>query len=106
MTQGNAAGALITSMFGFGLAPPVFRLMPRRLLEALTRMSMRREDKKAAADAVTMRKLAPTVRYEGFRLSDPAATGGCPARLFADTWIARFASGVFQDVLFPRRSTG
>ena len=80
MAQGNAAGALITSMFGFDLAPPVFRLMPRRLLEALTRMSMKREDKKAAADAVTMRKLAPTVRYEGMLLAEMAGT----IRTFAD----------------------
>ncbi len=39
MAQGNTAAALITSMYGFDLAPPVFKLMPRRLLESLTRRS-------------------------------------------------------------------
>ncbi|MGE5289122.1 MAG: alpha/beta fold hydrolase [Micromonosporaceae bacterium] len=74
MAQGNAAAALITSMYGLDLAPPVFKLMPRRLLEWLTSMAMKNEDKKAASDAVTMRKLAPTVRYEGILLAEVAGT--------------------------------
>jgi len=65
MAPGNAAAALATSMHGFDLAPPVFRLMPRRLPEPLTRTGMQREDNNAAADAVTRRKLAPTARQEG-----------------------------------------
>jgi hypothetical protein len=32
--------------------------MPRRLLVALTEMAMKREDRNAAPDAITMRKLA------------------------------------------------
>jgi pimeloyl-ACP methyl ester carboxylesterase len=83
MAQGNAAAALITSMYGFGLAPPVFKLMPRPLLEWLTRTGMNREDKKAATDTVTMRKLAPTLRYEGMLLAETAGTidnfAGMPA---------------------------
>lgn len=74
MTQGKVAAALITSMHGLDLAPPIFKVMPRRLLEALTNMAMRNEDKKAASDAVTMRKLAPTVQYEGMLLAEMAGT--------------------------------
>lgn len=61
-------------MYGLDLAPPVFKLMPRRLLEWLTSMAMKNEDKKAASDAVTMRKLAPTVRYAGILLAEMAGT--------------------------------
>jgi hypothetical protein len=57
--------------------------MPRRLLESITRMGMNREDKKAAPDAVTTRKLAPTLRYEGMLLAEGAGTidsfGNVPA---------------------------
>ena len=34
MSQGQVAAAMITSMFGCDLAPPAFKIMPRRLLEA------------------------------------------------------------------------
>jgi len=65
MAQGKVAAALITSMYGLDLAPPAFKLMGRRLAEALTNRAMNSEDKKAADDTVTERKLAPTLRYEG-----------------------------------------
>jgi len=65
MARGDVAAAMITSMHGLELAPPVFKIMPRRLLAALTTMMMNSEDKKAAPDGITMRKLAPTIHYEG-----------------------------------------
>lgn len=74
MAQGQVAAALITSMYGLDLAPPIFKVLPRRLLVALTNMAMKKEDKKAASDAVTMRKLAPTVHYEGVLLAEMAGT--------------------------------
>lgn len=36
MARSRVADALITSMYGFDLAPPALRLMPRRLLTAAT----------------------------------------------------------------------
>ncbi len=39
MAQGKVAAALITCMYGLDLAPPLFRVLPRRLLEALTSMA-------------------------------------------------------------------
>jgi pimeloyl-ACP methyl ester carboxylesterase len=74
MAQGNVAAALITSMDGLDLAPPVFKLIPRRLLERLTTMTMKSEDKKAGSDAITMRTLAPTIRYDGVLLAEMAGT--------------------------------
>lgn len=85
MAQGKTAAALITSMHGLGLAPPTFRLMPRRLLEALTSMAMKSEDKKAAAGAPTMRSLAPTLHCEGTLLAEMAGStdtfGDVPAEV-------------------------
>ena len=48
MSQGQVAAAMITSMFGCDLAPPAFKIMPRRLLEAMTSAAMKKEDAAAA----------------------------------------------------------
>ena len=74
MAQGKVAAALITSLYGLDLAPPAFKLMGRRLAEALTNRAMSSEDKKATGDTVTMRQLAPTLRYEGLLLAETAGT--------------------------------
>jgi pimeloyl-ACP methyl ester carboxylesterase len=74
MANGNVAAAMITSMFGLHLAPPIFKVIPRRLLIALTNMAMKSEDRKAAPDAITMRKLGPTVRYEGGLVAEMAGS--------------------------------
>lgn len=63
--EGKVAAALVTGMVGAQMGPPVMRAMPRWLLERLTNMMMSGEDKKANADDVTFRKLAPTMRYDG-----------------------------------------
>jgi hypothetical protein len=55
MSQGQVAAAMITSMFGCDLAPPAFKIMPRRLLEAMTSAAMK-EDAAAAPDDATMRE--------------------------------------------------
>ena len=94
IAQGNVAAALITSMYGFDLAPPIFKVMPRRLLESLTRMGMNREDKKAATDTVTMRKLAPTVRYEGMLLAEAAGTIDTFAEMPADVLLLGGSKGL------------
>ncbi|HMH94135.1 MAG TPA: alpha/beta hydrolase [Streptosporangiaceae bacterium] len=86
LAAGKVAAGLITSLHGLDLAPPAFKLMPRPLAEALTNAAMKSEDGKAGPDAVTMRQLAPTVRYEGLLLAETAGT------------IARFAD-VTAEVL-------
>lgn len=61
MAEGKVAAALITAMLAAQMGPPIFRRIPRRLLELLTTLAMRSEDKKAQPGDVTMRMLAPTL---------------------------------------------
>jgi len=74
MARGQVADALITSLRGLDLAPPAFKYPPRRLLVAVTNAAMKKEDANAAPGAVTMRKLAPTLRYEPLLLAEMAGT--------------------------------
>ena len=70
MAGGKVAAALVTSMKGLELGGPVMNAMPNWLLEALTNAAMKGEDKKAGPDAITMRKLAPTLHYDGLLLAE------------------------------------
>jgi pimeloyl-ACP methyl ester carboxylesterase len=72
IAEGATAAALITSMIGLQLGPAIFNRMPRWLLEGFTNMALKSEDKKAAADDVTMRKLAPTLHCEGQLIAEMA----------------------------------
>jgi pimeloyl-ACP methyl ester carboxylesterase len=72
ISAGDVAAAMVTSMFGLELAPPVFKAIPRRLLVSMTEKMMKAEDKKASPDAVTMRALAPTIYYEGVLIAETA----------------------------------
>ena len=87
LAQGKVAAALITSLYGLDLAPPAFKLMGRRLAEALTERALNSEDKKATSDTVTERKLAPTLRYEGLLLAETAGTIGAFAEVPADVLL-------------------
>ncbi len=64
MAQGKVAAALITSMKGAQMGPPIFNAMPRWLLELLVSMAMKSEDKKGSGGYVSMRALAPTLHYD------------------------------------------
>jgi pimeloyl-ACP methyl ester carboxylesterase len=64
MAQGKVAAALITGMKGAQMGPAIFNAMPRWMLELLTKMAMASEDKKAQANEITMRMLAPTLHYD------------------------------------------
>jgi pimeloyl-ACP methyl ester carboxylesterase len=64
MAQGKVAAALVTAMKGAQMGPPVFNAIPSFLLELLTNMAMKSEDKKAKSGDVTMRMLAPTLHYD------------------------------------------
>ena len=57
-------------------------------------MSMKSEDKKAASDTVTMRQLAPTVRYEGLLLAEMAGTIGTFAEVPADVLLLGGSKGL------------
>ncbi len=64
MAQGNLAAALVTAMQATQMGPPIFNVIPHRLLESLTSMAMKSEDKTAGPNDVTMRKLAPALQYD------------------------------------------
>ena len=64
IAEGKVASALVTGMIASQMGPPVFNVIPRWLLEKLTKMMMASEDKKASGDDVTMRMLAPTLHYD------------------------------------------
>lgn len=64
MAQGKIAAALITGMKGAQMGPPIFKMMPRWLLERLVGLAMKSEHKKGAGGYVPMRELAPTLHYD------------------------------------------
>jgi pimeloyl-ACP methyl ester carboxylesterase len=94
MADGDTAAAMITSMDGLELGPPLFKIIPRRLLTALTAAAMRREDRTAVAGAVTMRQLAPTLHYEGALLAESAGTVDAFATVGADVLVLGGTKGL------------
>lgn len=68
MAEGKVASALVTAMKGSQMGPPVLNIVPRGLLELLTKMMTASEDKKAKPGDVTMSMLASTLR-DDFQLS-------------------------------------
>ena len=70
MAQGKVAAALVTSMKGLELGGAAMNAMPRFLLELITAMALKSEDKKARREDITMRKLAPTLHYDGLLLAE------------------------------------
>jgi len=94
LADGKLAAAMITSMYGLELAPPFFKIMPRRLLASLTEMAMRSEDSKAAPETITMRKLAPTIHYEGVLIAEMAGTVDAFRTVTADVLILGGSKGL------------
>jgi pimeloyl-ACP methyl ester carboxylesterase len=76
VAEGNVAAAMITSMYGLELAPAIFKMMPRRLLAAITEKALQKEDRQAGPEDNTLRKLAPTVHYEGALIVELAGRFG------------------------------
>ncbi len=74
ITHGKIAAALVTGMKGAQLGPAIFNLMPRWLLELLTSMSMKEEEKKAKPGDILMRDLAPTLHYDFCLVAELAET--------------------------------
>jgi pimeloyl-ACP methyl ester carboxylesterase len=94
IAAGKVSAAMVTSMIGLELAPPVMKVMPRWLLDRLTSLVLRSEDKKAAPDAVTMRRLAPTLHYEGVLLAEMAGTLDTFADVKADVLLLGGSQGL------------
>jgi pimeloyl-ACP methyl ester carboxylesterase len=81
IARGDVAAAMVTSMIGLRLGPPVLKLFPRPLLARLTMAMMKSEEKKADQGTVTMRMLAPTIGYEGRLIAELAGNLGTFADL-------------------------
>ncbi len=64
LAEGNLAAALITGMKAARLGPPIFGLMPRRLLESFTAKALEHEGHSHSEEEMTLRKLAPTLHYD------------------------------------------
>ncbi|MBA3823277.1 MAG: alpha/beta hydrolase [Ktedonobacterales bacterium] len=67
LAHGQIEAALVTGMLGAQMGPPFMQRMPRWLLTRLTGMMLKAEEKKAPADTVTMRQLAPTL-HDDFQI--------------------------------------
>jgi pimeloyl-ACP methyl ester carboxylesterase len=74
MAQGKVAAALVTAMTGAQMGPAIFNHIPRWLLERLTNMAMKSEEKKTKDGDVTMRMLAPTLHYDFQLVAEMAET--------------------------------
>ncbi|HEY9337248.1 MAG TPA: alpha/beta hydrolase [Kribbella sp.] len=74
IARGDVAGAMVTSMFGFEMAPPFLKVMPRGLLRRMTEKMMAKEERRAAPGAITMRQLAPTIHAEGTIVAELAGS--------------------------------
>ncbi|MGW6195352.1 alpha/beta fold hydrolase [Kribbella sp. NPDC055110] len=74
IARGDVAGAMVTSMFGFEMAPAFLKVMPRGLLRWMTEKMMAKEERQADASAITMRQLAPTIHAEGTIVAELAGT--------------------------------
>jgi pimeloyl-ACP methyl ester carboxylesterase len=104
MGRGDVGAAMVTSMIGFKLGPGVLKAMPRGVLARLTETMMRSEDKKAAPGTVTMRMLAPTIRYEGQIVAEMAGTldtvadVGCPVLLLGGSKGLPYLKPVLADL--------
>jgi pimeloyl-ACP methyl ester carboxylesterase len=64
IARGKIAAALVSGMKGAQLGPPALNAIPRWLLELLTTMAMKQEEKKARPGEIMMRDLAPTLHYD------------------------------------------
>ena len=64
ITQNKLAAALITGMKAAQMGPPMFQAMPHWLLSSLISRIMKSEDKHGSGEYLSMRTLAPTLRYD------------------------------------------
>lgn len=64
MADGKVAAALITAMKAAQMGPAIFNIIPGWLLQPLTNMAMKQEEKKGTGQYIPMRQLAPTLQYD------------------------------------------
>jgi pimeloyl-ACP methyl ester carboxylesterase len=94
LAAGKVAAALTTSMLGLRLGPPIMNAIPRGLLNRLTGLLIRSEDKNAKPGDPTMRLLAPTLHYEGVLMAEMANTLDRFADVRADVLLLGGSKGL------------
>src|SRR5262249_1297760 len=72
IAEGKIAAALISGMLGAKLGPAFLNMMPRWLMESMTRRTIKSEDQQAKPGDVTLRMLAPTLHYDFALVSEMA----------------------------------
>lgn len=94
VAAGKVTAAMVTSMFAMRLAPAALKVIPRPLLAGLTGMMLKAEDKNAGPADVTMRRLAPTIRYEGVIIGEAKGTEGDYADVAAEVLLMSGGRGL------------
>ncbi|MEU8245689.1 alpha/beta hydrolase [Nonomuraea sp. NPDC048916] len=72
IAAGRVAAALVTGMRGTRMGSPVFRALPRWLLERLTATFMARQERQAEGEEPTFRALAPTLHQDALVVAETA----------------------------------
>jgi pimeloyl-ACP methyl ester carboxylesterase len=103
IARGDVAGAMVTSMFGFEMAPAFLKVMPRGLLRRMTEKMLVKEDRQADAATVTMRRLAPTLHAEGVVVAELASAFDTFSAVEADVLLLGGTKGLRG--LEPGRAT-
>ncbi len=103
IARGDIPAAMVTSMFGLQLAPPFLKVMPRRMLTRITEKMLVKEERQLGADAITMRKLAPTIHQEGALIAELAGTFDAFREVSADVLLMGGSKGL--AALKPWRDT-
>ncbi|WP_225728397.1 MULTISPECIES: alpha/beta fold hydrolase [unclassified Nocardia] len=89
LAEGRDGAAIVTCLLGFDLAPAAMKFMPRRMLAAFIDAAMKKEDRTAPPDAITLRKMTPTLRYEAVILAEKAGRLADFADLRTDVLLLR-----------------
>lgn len=101
IARGDIPAAMVTSMFGLQMAPAFLKVFPRRMLVRMTEKMLVKEELGAEADAVTMRKLAPTIHQEGVIIAELAASFGKMRTVGAEVLLMGGSKGL--PILKPGR---
>ncbi|MGW0198644.1 alpha/beta fold hydrolase [Nonomuraea sp. NPDC003201] len=72
VASGRIPAALVTGMRAARQGPPIFNFIPRAILEPLTAMMLKSQDKAAVEGEPTFRELAPTLHNDGQLVAETA----------------------------------
>lgn len=72
IAAGRIPAALVTGMRATRMGPPIFKVMPRPLLELLTAMMLKNQDKAASVGEPTFRELAPSLHNDAQVVAETA----------------------------------